>query len=109
MLLLAMIFVRCPALLTSATPFLALPISDIKCLSSPRLPLSLCSLRFSEEKGDFTDCVMDGSESDGGLYEVCVVQMPWLVGNPGQEVRQNRCMTTANAELEPWMFAFTKI
>jgi hypothetical protein len=52
---------------------------------------------------------MDGSESDGGLYEVCVVQMPWLVGNPGQEVRQNRCMTTANAELEPWMFAFTKL
>ncbi|KAL4430011.1 hypothetical protein ABPG77_004381 [Micractinium sp. CCAP 211/92] len=62
---------------------------------------------FSREKGDFTECAMDGSESDGGLYEVCVVQMPWLVGRPGQELRQHRCITPANGELEPWMFAFT--
>ena len=32
---------------------------------------------------------------------------PWLVGRPGQELRSYRCVTTANAEVEPWMFAFT--
>jgi hypothetical protein len=29
------------------------------------------------------------------------------VGRPGQELRKERCITTANGELEPWMFAFT--
>lgn len=33
---------------------------------------------------------------------------PWLVGTPGQELRERgRCMTPATGELEPWMFAFT--
>lgn len=32
---------------------------------------------------------------------------PWLVGRPGQELREQRCITPANGELEPWMFAFT--
>ncbi len=32
---------------------------------------------------------------------------PWLVGRPGQELRQHRCITPANGEVEPWMFAFT--
>lgn len=30
------------------------------------------------------DCRWEGSESDGGTYEVCVVDHPWLVGQVTQ-------------------------
>ncbi|KAL4430007.1 hypothetical protein ABPG77_004377 [Micractinium sp. CCAP 211/92] len=61
--------------------------------------------RFAE--GELKSCAWEGSVQDGGLYRVCVVQLPWLVGRPGQELRQHRCITPANGEVEPWMFAFT--
>ncbi|PSC75409.1 methyltransferase type 11 [Micractinium conductrix] len=62
--------------------------------------------RFQRDK-DFTACKWEGNATDGGLFEVCTAGMPWLVGRPGQELRSYRCVTTANAEVEPWMFAFT--
>ncbi|EFN53631.1 hypothetical protein CHLNCDRAFT_136324 [Chlorella variabilis] len=63
---------------------------------------------FKREEGELSDCRQEGDAGDGGAYEVCVVMQPWLVGTPGQELRERgRCMTPATGELEPWMFAFT--
>mmetsp|Transcript_9203 Transcript_9203/g.16590 ORF Transcript_9203/g.16590 Transcript_9203/m.16590 type:complete len:323 (-) Transcript_9203:257-1225(-) len=64
--------------------------------------------RYSREK--LRECRWEGSESEGGLYEVCIVDNKWLVGKREQEnLRRERCITTANQELEPWFFSFRKI
>jgi len=56
------------------------------------------------------DCRWEGSQSDGGLYEVCIADNKWLVGRREQEnLRQERCITTANNELEPWFFSYRKL
>lgn len=55
------------------------------------------------------DCRKAGSNLDGGQFEVCIVNDTWLVGKPEQaNVRQDRCITRENDELEPWFFAFRK-
>ena len=42
--------------------------------------------------------------------QVCVTDNTWLVGRREQaNMRKDRCVTTANSELEPWFFAFRKI
>jgi len=67
---------------------------------------------FSKDKGNVKDCRMEGKDGDAGfpLYEVCIVQNTWLVGRREQEnVRRDRCITTANNELEPWFFSFRKL
>lgn len=57
-----------------------------------------------------TDCRWEGSQSDGGLYEVCIVDNKWLVGRREQgNLRLDRCITVANSELEPWFFAYRKL
>ena len=54
-------------------------------------------------------CRWEGAAADGGEYEVCVVDRPWLVGAPEQgNLRRERCVTPANGELEPWLFAYRK-
>lgn len=56
------------------------------------------------------DCRWEGVENDGGKYEVCIVDSPWLVGRREQEnLRRDRCITTANNELEPWFFTYRKL
>lgn len=56
------------------------------------------------------DCRWEGSQTDGGLYEVCIVENKWLVGRREQEnLRRERCMTIANSELEPWFFSYRKL
>ena len=60
-------------------------------------------------KKDMRDCRKAGSKSDGGQFEVCIVDDTWLVGKPEQaNVRRDRCITTENDELEPWFFALRK-
>mmetsp|Transcript_27472 Transcript_27472/g.60030 ORF Transcript_27472/g.60030 Transcript_27472/m.60030 type:complete len:326 (-) Transcript_27472:548-1525(-) len=56
------------------------------------------------------DCRWEGKQDDGGLYEVCIVDNKWLVGRREQEnLRRERCITTANNELEPWFFTYRKL
>jgi len=65
---------------------------------------------YSKDAGNVRDCRWEGSATDGGTYEVCVIDNTWLVGRREQEnVRRDRCMTMANHEMEPWMFAFRKL
>jgi hypothetical protein len=64
----------------------------------------------SYKGNELYDCRQEGNESEGGLYEVCVVNNTWLVGNRQQaHVRLDRCITTSNNELEPWFFSFVKV
>lgn len=64
--------------------------------------------RYSREK--MRECRWEGSQNEGGLYEVCIVDNKWLVGKREQEnLRRERCITTENQELEPWFFSFRKI
>lgn len=59
---------------------------------------------------NFRDCRWEGKQEDGGLYEVCIVDNKWLVGRREQEnLRRERCITPANADLEPWFFSFRKL
>lgn len=62
----------------------------------------------SEEKSK-RDCRQAGSPTQGGRFEVCIVEDTWLVGRREQaNVRKDRCITTHNQELEPWFFSFRK-
>lgn len=64
--------------------------------------------RYSRER--LRECRWEGTEKEGGLYEVCIVDNKWLVGKREQEnLRRERCITPANQELEPWFFSFRKI
>lgn len=67
--------------------------------------------QYTKEAGNLRDCRWEGVQGDGfGLYEVCIVDNTWLVGKREQEnVRRDRCITTANAEMEPWFFSFRKL
>ena len=61
-------------------------------------------------RNELKDCRMEGEASDGGLYEVCIVDNNWLVGRREQEnLRRDRCITTENMEMEPWFFTFRKL
>ena len=41
------------------------------------------------------------------MPQVCIVDDTWLVGKPEQaNVRNNRCITTENNDLEPWFFSY---
>lgn len=63
---------------------------------------------FSREQ--LRDCRWEGKQDEGGLYEVCIVDNKWLVGRREQEnLRRERCITTANNELEPWFFTYRKL
>lgn len=54
------------------------------------------------------DCKQTGYLEEGGLYDVCVLNNTWLVGEPEQaNVRKDRCITTSNGEVEPWFFSFS--
>lgn len=65
---------------------------------------------FSKAKGNIRDCRWEGDQNDGGLYEVCVTDNTWLVGRREQSnVRKDRCVTSENAEMEPWFFSFRKL
>mmetsp|Transcript_112 Transcript_112/g.324 ORF Transcript_112/g.324 Transcript_112/m.324 type:complete len:333 (+) Transcript_112:72-1070(+) len=65
---------------------------------------------YSKENGNVRDCRMEGEQTDGGLYEVCIVENTWLVGRREQaNVRTDRCMTMDNSELEPWFFSLRKL
>ena len=56
------------------------------------------------------DCRQEGAAAEGGLFEVCVLEWPWLVGDAGQgNLRRDRCITPSDGNLEPWMFAFRKL
>lgn len=64
--------------------------------------------RYTHE--NMRECRWEGAQSDGGLYEVCIVDNKWLVGKREQEnLRRERCITPDNQELEPWFFSFRKI
>jgi len=64
--------------------------------------------RFTRDQ--MRECRWEGKQDEGGLYEVCIVDNKWLVGRREQEnLRRDRCMTTANSELEPWFFIFRKL
>mmetsp|Transcript_23949 Transcript_23949/g.28969 ORF Transcript_23949/g.28969 Transcript_23949/m.28969 type:complete len:329 (-) Transcript_23949:386-1372(-) len=59
---------------------------------------------------DMRDCRWEGSETEGGKYEVCIVDNKWLVGRREQEnLRRDRCITPANNDLEPWFFSYRKL
>jgi len=63
------------------------------------------STRFTAAEKD--DCRTAGSKTQGGEFQVCVVNSTWLVGKPEQaNVRRDRCMV--GDELEPWFFSFRK-
>eukprot|EP00898_Chlorokybus_atmophyticus_P007123 jgi/Chlat1/7411/Chrsp6S07435 len=65
---------------------------------------------YLKEDSSLKNCRWEGKGDDGGLYEVCVVENKWLVGRREQEnLRQERCITKANSELEPWFFSFRKV
>lgn len=56
------------------------------------------------------DCRWEGSEEEGGKYEVCIVDNQWLVGRREQEnLRRDRCITPENNDLEPWFFSYRKL
>mmetsp|Transcript_35038 Transcript_35038/g.48583 ORF Transcript_35038/g.48583 Transcript_35038/m.48583 type:complete len:326 (-) Transcript_35038:264-1241(-) len=64
----------------------------------------------SFSRDQLKDCRWEGKQDDGGLYEVCIVENKWLVGRREQEnLRHERCITTANNDLEPWFFAYRKL
>mmetsp|Transcript_18579 Transcript_18579/g.44420 ORF Transcript_18579/g.44420 Transcript_18579/m.44420 type:complete len:323 (+) Transcript_18579:194-1162(+) len=79
------------------------------------LPNSELLWAMQERDGHYTrekmrDCRWEGTQAEGGLYEVCIVDNKWLVGKREQEnLRRERCITPANQELEPWFFSFRKI
>lgn len=55
------------------------------------------------------DCTTEGDAREGGKFNVCSVYSPWLVGNPDHKfLREERCVTTHNMEMEPWYFSFSK-
>ena len=58
-------------------------------------------------RSSLSDCRVEGSISQGGQYECCLVKKTWLVGLGIP--RLQRAVTTSNGELEPWIFAFEKL
>jgi len=54
-------------------------------------------------------CQHPGNATDGGVYEVCFINDPWLVGLTTQgNLRHERMVTFSDGDMEPWYFFFRK-
>lgn len=88
---------------------------DAKFMEHGAVPNKEMLWAMQEKDSSFTsdqskDCRWEGSESDGGLYEVCMMDKKWLVGRSEQgNLRPDRLITVANSELEPWFFVYRKL
>ena len=64
--------------------------------------------RHAADRSKLFDCRVADPTAEAGTYEVCLVNDTWLVGERGQaNLRRERAITTADAQMEPWFFAAT--
>ena len=59
-------------------------LSEYGHLIDPSLMVALLLQDTSYSRDQLKDCRWEGSQTDGGLYEVCIVENKWLVGRREQ-------------------------